>query len=96
MKNKKIYQIVVISITFVTSILACIVLPDQIAVQWNLGGVSNYMSKYLAAILSLVDCIAMIMAWNGNIRKDKGYPDIFWRILSCIGIMMNLLFIILN
>lgn len=99
-------QIIILAITAVSSIAVCIRLPDTIAVQWNASGATGFLSKYLAALISVGVCLLMIPGYQFFSRKYEIYTQnstiikfvhsICWIAFSCCGIVANIFFLFLN
>lgn len=99
-------QIIILAITVVSGIAVCVRLPDAIAVQWNTGGANGFLSKYIAALISVGVCLLMIPGYRFFSQKYEIFiqnstilnliHSICWIAFSCCGIVMNVLFLILN
>jgi len=97
MTKKKIAQIVILAFTVLSSVLMCLLVPDTIAVQWGFSGeVSNYMSKYPAGAFSVAVCLLLEFSWNTRHNQQSGTGSILMGVVSCLGIAMNIGFILLN
>ena len=99
-------QIIILAITAASSIAVCIRLPDVIAVQWNADGANGFLSKYIAALISVAACLLMIPGYKFFSRKYEIYiqnstmiklvHSVCWIAFSCCGIVMNAFFLFLN
>lgn len=105
-KNISKLQIIILAITVISGIAVCIRLPDTIAVQWNTDGANGFLSKYIAALISVGVCLLMIPGHRFFSQKYEMYiqnstimkliHSICWIVFSCCGIVMNVLFLVLN
>ena len=99
-------QIIILAITVVSGIAVCIRLPDTIAVQWNTDGTNGFLSKYVAALISVGVCLLMIPGYRFFSQKYEIYTQnstiiklvhsICWIAFSCCGIVINVFFLFLN
>lgn len=99
-------QIIILAITVVSSITVCIRSPDTIAVQWNASGANGFLSKYIAALISVGVCLLMIPGYRFFSQKYEMYiqnstvinliHSICWIAFSCCGIVANVFFLFLN
>lgn len=99
-------QIMILAITAASGIAVCVRSPDIIAVQWNGDGANGFLSKYIAAAISVGVCLLMIPGYRFFSRKYEIYiqnstiikliHSVCWIAFSCCGIAMNVLFLVLN
>lgn len=99
-------QLIILAITAASGIAVCIRSPDVIAVQWNADGAAGFLSKYLAALISVGVCLLMIPGYQFFSRKYEIYTQnstiikivhsICWIAFSCCGIAANIFFLFLN
>ena len=93
-------------ITLVLSVVNFITLPDTVAVQWSEGKATNFMSKFEAAVLPLGITLLCTFIWllceQNLIAKNllKGMSEktvfCFGILLSCIGIILNIILFVMN
>ena len=102
MKKKIIGTVAILSVTVITAVPVYIFLPERVAVQWSITGeAQNYLPK-LAAVAAALGLGAFGAYYRH--KKDRSSlegagkrlmeaADLF---ISCIGIIMLLLFLVLN
>ncbi|MDE6781463.1 MAG: hypothetical protein K2J40_08400 [Ruminococcus sp.] len=88
------------------SVLSFIILPDSVAVQWDSGGASNHVPKITAVLIPLVISLFGIVSWkyssvkyNINIEASKKFQiihSVIWGTVSCIGVIISIIFMIMN
>ncbi|MDE5556515.1 MAG: hypothetical protein K2J32_02300 [Ruminococcus sp.] len=106
MKKIKISQILIFSAMLLLSIISYFVLPNSVAVQWNYTGASNYIPKIHAVLIPAVISLFGIYSWkysfiryNANIETSKKIQiinSVIWATVSCVGIIISILFMIMN
>ncbi|MBD5158969.1 MAG: hypothetical protein HDT23_01815 [Ruminococcus sp.] len=106
MKKISIFQTSIFITIFLLSIISFIVLPDNVAVQWNANGASNYIPKIYAVLIPAVISLFGIASWkyssiryNTNIETSKKIQTIhsaIWLCFSFTGIIISILFMIMN
>lgn len=106
MKKTTLFQILIFSAILLFSIISLFVLPDSVAVQWNNTGASNYIPKIYAILIPAVISLFGIYSWkyssiryNTNIEASKKIQiinSVIWATVSCAGIIISILFIIMN
>lgn len=105
---KKIYsiqRIIIIAIIFL-SIISFLILPDNVAVQWNYIGTSNYIPKIYAILIPAVISLFGIISWKySSLRYSKNIEiskklqtihSVIWGTISCTGIIISILFMLMN
>lgn len=106
MKKIKILQVLIFTAVLLLSIISFFVLPDSVAVQWNLKGASNYIPKAMALSIPVVISLFGIASWKYSaVRYRKNIEtsqklqiihSVIWGIVSCTGIIISILFMIMN
>ena len=106
MKKIALFHTLIFSAILLLSIISLFVLPDSVAVQWNYTGASNYIPKIYAVLIPAVISLFGIYSWkyssiryNTNIEASKKFQKInsvIWTIVSCAGIIISILFMLMN
>lgn len=106
MKKITLLQILIFTVILLLSIISFFVLPDSVAVQWNYHGASNYIPKIYAILIPVVISLFGIYSWkyssiryNTNIEVSKKIQiinSVIWATVSCTGIVISILFMIMN
>lgn len=106
MEKTTFLQITILITVVLLSIISFLVLPDSVAVQWNSEGASNHIPKITAVLIPLVISLFGIASWkyssaryNVNTETSKKFQKIhsaIWGTVSCIGIIISILFMIMN
>ncbi len=106
MKKITLLQTLIFTAILLLSIISFFVLPDSVAVQWNSDGISNNISKMTAILIPFVISLFGIASWkyssvryNINIETSKTFQiihSVIWGTVSCIGIIISILFMIMN
>lgn len=103
-KTDSIQKIILIAVILL-SVISFLVLPDNVAVQWNNTGTSNCIPKFYAVLIPLAISTFGICSWKySSLRyKNTGISENFqkihsviWGTVSCTGIFINVLFMIMN
>lgn len=99
-------QVVILVVTIIFSIIGFCLLPDTVAVQWNSEGVSNYLPRYAASLIPIGVSVLCLMAWKNSAvrfsirmemsRTFRVLHTLFWIAFSCIGILLNIVFLLNN
>lgn len=98
-KTDSIQRIILIAVILL-SVISFLVLPDNVAVQWN-----YYIPKFYAVLIPLAISTFGICSWKySSLRyKNTGISENFqkihsviWGTVSCTGIFINVLFMIMN
>ncbi len=102
MKKQSLLQNSILIIVAIFSFISFVLLPDNVAVQWNTEGISNNVSKTIAVLIPIAVSLFGVSSWkysliryNNNIKFQKLHSAI-WGIVSCISIIISILFIIMN
>jgi len=106
MKKITLLQTLIFTAVLLLSIISFFVLPDSVAVQWNSDGISNNISKMTAILIPFVISLFGIASWkyssvryNINIETSKKFQiihSVIWGTVSCIGVIISILFMIMN
>ncbi|MDE7136865.1 MAG: hypothetical protein K2O29_00180 [Ruminococcus sp.] len=106
MKKIKILQALIFTVVLLLSIISFFVLPNSVAVQWNSEGASNHISKAIDISIPVIISLFGIVSWkyssiryNANIEASKKLQTIhsvIWGIVSCTGVIINIIFMIMN
>ncbi len=106
MKKTTLLQILIFTAVFLLSIISLLVLPDNVAVQWNSEGVSGHIPKEAAVSIPVVISLFGIASWkysavryNNNIEISKKLQiihSVIWGTVSCMGIIVSIIFMIMN
>ncbi|MDE6502601.1 MAG: hypothetical protein K2K02_05625 [Ruminococcus sp.] len=106
MKKTELLQKTIIITVLLLSVISFLVLPESVAVQWDSDGVSNHIPKITAVLIPLVISLFGIASWkyssvhyNVNIKTSDNLQKIhsvIWGTVSLIGIIINILFMIMN
>lgn len=99
-------QTLIFIITVMIGITAFCILPDNIAVQWNADGASNYLPKIATVPVSVAVSIFGIISWKYSAVRYRQYIEASkiiktfhisaFSIISCMGIILNAIFMIMN
>lgn len=99
-------QITIFLVTILFSVMNMFLLPDTVAVQWNADGASNFISKFTAVLIPIVIVILVFMVWcyscykySMQIQSSSKFKIIHqfvFVLFSCVGIVINIIFLILN
>lgn len=104
--KQQIIQITIFLATVILSFINFFLLPDIVAVQWNSTGASNFISKNFACIIPIiVNLISLVFLryfyskYNLQIETSKKFRVVYRvgsTLLSVVGLIINILFLLLN
>lgn len=104
-KSESIQKILLIAVVLL-SIISLIILPDSVTVQWNTNGVSNHIHKMTAVLIPLVISLFGIASWKysavryrTNIEISQKFQiihSVIWGTVSCTGVIISVIFMIMN
>lgn len=102
MKKQSLLQIFILVAIIILNLISFALLPDNVAVQWNTEGASNYVPKTLAILIPVVVSLFGLLSWKysaihyKNIIKFQKIHSMIWGTVSFTGIFISILFIIMN
>ena len=106
MERKRIIQSIAFILTVISSVFVVVLLPDKIAVQWNAAGASNYLSKYVAALIAVgvfavlnITLTQFESKYESMISASRLFRIanvMFWSIGLFAGAVLNVVFIVMN
>ncbi|MCM1505543.1 MAG: DUF1648 domain-containing protein [Ruminococcus flavefaciens] len=106
MKKIDFIQRIILITVILLSAISFLVLPENVAVQWNYSGANNYIPKFYAVLIPLAISTFGICSWkysslrySRNIKTSDKLQTIhsaIWGTVSLIGIIINILFMIMN
>lgn len=97
MSKRNPFQYIVLAATVLLSLLSFFFLPENVAVQWNASGASNFLPRYVAALLPTAIClIILLFRWSKCRSSTQTVPDKLWDVFSCLGLAVGILLLILN
>ena len=94
--KKKTIRILILSLTVLLSAVSCFFLPDTVAVQWNSSGPSSFASKYAAVLIPVAVCALAIGTWASRDRELTPGMQWVYGAISCVGIVVDILILVLN
>lgn len=105
-KKQQFIQIIIFLVTVFFSFINLFLLPDMVAVQWNSGGASNFVSKNLACIIPIGVNLVSLVFWRYSYSKYnmqiessskiKIIHKIVCTLFSLMGVIINVLFLTMN
>lgn len=106
MKKTTLFQIIIFIAVILLGAISLIVLPDSVAVQWDSYGTSNNISKTTAVLIPFLISLFGIASWKysavryrTNIETSQKLQiihSVIWGTFSCIGVIISVIFIIMN
>ena len=100
------FQIVLLAVTFASSVAGLFLLPETVAVQWDHNGVSNSLSRAIACWIPFIVNVICFAGWKVSsvhfqteIEANKKFRvtyTIFWAVVACIGIVLHLILFAAN
>lgn len=100
------FQIALLAVTFVCSVVSLFLLPETVAVQWNKNGVSNYLPRFIACWIPFMVSVLSFAGWKvTSMHFEKAFEinqkfcvahTIVWTIISLLGILLHLILWLTN